>query len=276
MICAPLIIRKGYKVRCISFWRLKPFFDAYTGLYKDKAMFWNGLTTVIYTILLITSTEVDTILNLVIVALSGVTLVFLNFAFGGVYRKWTLSVMEAIIHTNIIFLSILSVLSLTKGHSVTAVVYASTAVSFTLFIGVATINGIRELSKESKTIKVKIISLTRWCDRMLGRDKGYRYNCSRNDDECDKADLPRLSDYLLIEESTDNYYATIHRDDILTTIQDEGGTNEAIWPLPLAASSTAHQECNQGQNLQKFKCHKAVTFSVVALEDYEESEDNSS
>ena len=275
MICAPLIIRKGYKVRCVSFWRLKPFFDAYTGLYKDKAMFWNGLTTVIYTILLITSTEVDTILNLVIVALSGVILVFLNFAFGGVYRKWTLSVMEAIIHTNIIFLSILSVLSLTKGHSVTAVVYTSTAVSFTLFIGVATINGIKELSKESKTIKVKITSLTRWYDHMLGRDKGYRYNCSRNDDESNKADLPRLSDYLLIEESMDNYYATIHRDEILTTIQDEEGTNEAIQPLPLAASSAAHQESIQGQHLQKV-CHKAVTFSVVALEDYEESEDNSS
>jgi predicted outer membrane repeat protein len=276
MICAPLIIRKGYKIRCISFWRLKPFFDAYTGLYKDKAMFWNGLTTIIYTILLITSTEVDTILNLVIVALSGVTLVFLNFAFGGVYRKWTLSVMEAIIHTNMIFLSILSVLSLTKGHSVAAVVYTSTAVSFALFIGVATINGIKELSKESKTIKVKISSVLKWCDRMLGRNKGYtsRYNYSRNSD---KADLPRLSDYLLLEESMDEYYATIHRDDILTTLQDEEGTEEAIQLLPLADSTTAtviaHQECNQGQN---FKCHKAVTFSVVALEDYEESDDKSS
>ena len=280
MICAPLIIRKGYQVRCISFWRLKPFFDAYTGLYKDKAMFWNGLTTVIYTILLITSTEVDTILNLVIVALSGVTLVFLNFAFGGVYRKWTLSVMEVTIHTNMIFLSILSMLSLTKGHSVTAIVYTSTAISFTLFIGVVTVNGINGLSKESKTIKVKLSSLTKWCDRMLGRDKGYRYNCSRNDNESDKTDPPKLSDYLLLEESTDKYYATDHRDGILTTIEIEEDTNDAIQLLLLAASSTATvpvlQECNQEQNLQKFKGHKAVTFSVVALEDDEDSEDRSS
>ena len=278
MICAPLIIRKGYQVRCISFWRLKPFFDAYTGLYKDKAMFWNGLTTVIYTILLITSTEVDTILNLVIVALSGVTLVFLNFAFGGVYRKWTLSVMEVTIHTNMIFLSILSVLSLTKGHSITAIVYTSTAASFILFIGVVTINGIKELSKESKTIKVKLSSLAKWCDRMLGRDNVYRYSCSRNYDESVKADLPKLSDYVLLEESTDKYYATDHRGDILTTVEAdlEEDTDDAIQLLPLAVSGAAtvpvFQECNQEQ---KFKGQKAVTFSVVTLED-EESGDRSS
>ena len=285
MICTPLIIRKGYQVRCTNFWRLKPFFDAYTGLYKDKAMFWNGLTAVIYTILLITSTEVDAILNLVIVALSGVTLVFLNFAFGGVYRKWTLSVMEATIHTNMVFLSILSMLSLTKGHSITAIVYTSTAVSFTLFLGVVTINGIKELSKESKTIKVKLLSLAKWRDRMLGQDKGYcRCSYRQIGDENDKADSPKLSHYLLLEESTaDKYYATDHRDDILTTVQAEEVTNNATELLPVEASSVATvliangQEGNQGQSHQKIKGNnKAVTFSVVALEDYEESEGRSS
>ena len=280
MICTPLIIRKGYQARCINFWRLKPFFDAYTGLYKDKAMFWNGLTTVIYTVLLITSTEVDTILNLVVVALSSAALVFLNFAFGGVYRKWSFSVMEATIHINLIFLSILSVLSLTKGQSITAIVYTSTAVSFILFIGVVTVSGMKELSKESKIVKVKLSPLARWCDRMLGRDRNYRHN--RNDEsdlESDNKDVPKLSYYLLLEDSTDKYYATGHRDDILTTVQAEEECNDVIQLLPLAASSAATvpvpQECNQEQMLQIFKNHRAVTFSEVALEDDNENQDSS-
>ena len=280
MICTPLIIRKGYQVRCINFWRLKPFLDAYTGLYKDKAMFWNGLTTVMYTILLVTSTEVDAILNLVIIALSSMSLIFLNFAFGGVYRKWILSIMETTVHTNLICLSILSLLSLTKGQSVTSVVYyTSTAVSFILFMGVVIINGIKELSKASRTIKAKLFSLVKWCDHKLGRDRKYRRHCHKSNKHYGSDKESYNLDYynMLAEDSAGGYYATDSRDDILTTVHLEEDSDDALQLLPLPASSAPTVA---GPVIQEYyqehvipNDNKAITFSIVALEDDVESEE---
>ena len=85
---------------------------------------------------------------------------------------------------------------------------------------------------------------------------------------------------MLPEESSDKYYATDHRDDILTTVEAERDTDDNIIQLLPPAASRAptalvQKERNQGQNLQIFMDQTAVTFSVVALEGDEESEDRS-
>ena len=274
IICAPLIVRKGYQIRGVNFWRLKPFLDAYTGLYKDKAMFWSGLTTVIFTILSVTSTEVDAVLNLVIIGLSCLSLIFLNFSFGGVYRMWTLSIIEASIHTNMTFLSILSLLSVTRGHSVTSVAYTSTAVSFVIFMAVLIVQCLKELCGASNTFKLKLCSLAIWCQHKFGRDVNYRqhYRYYKSDHhESDKHPFT-LSYYLLSEESTGRYYDTGHREDLLTTVQVEEDINDIVLP----SAATSHPvvvpiEVNQNQMLPND--NKAVTFSVVALDSDPDTEE---
>ena len=275
MVCTPLIVRKGYQVRCITFWRLKPFFDAYTGPYKDKAMFWNGLTTVIFTILLVTSKEADMILNLVLIALSSLSLVFLNFAFGGIYRKWTLSITEAAIHTNMTFLAVLSLLSVTRGHAVIAAAYTSTAVSFMVFIGVVIIHGIKELSRVSKTIhKIKLFLAAKWCHLMHNKPRHQQCHCKHAESENHQSgrDPYTLGYYNEVEESTGRYYETDHRDHLLTTEPAEDNNhNSVILPISINAPSKS-LEGNQHQVLPQN--HTAITFSVVALEDDEEDEDD--
>ena len=87
IVCTPVIIRRGYRICRVPFWRLMPIFDAYLAPYKYKniARSWNGLTTLLYGILLITSTEVDSAINLLLIAVSGLVLMFLNGLCGGIY-----------------------------------------------------------------------------------------------------------------------------------------------------------------------------------------------
>ena len=272
MICTPLIVRKGYQVRCINFWKLKPFFDAYTGLYKDRAMFWNGLTTIIFTILLVTSTEVEVMLNLVIIAITSLILVFLNFAFSGIYRRWTLSIVEATIHTNLICVSILSLLYITKSQSVRSAAYTSIAVSLIVFIGVLIIRGVKKLSRVSKTIKRVISIMSQWCHCMSGRgSKSKQYHCCHKSghkcSHCDKHPYT-LDYYLLKEDSTSGYYDTGHRDHILTTAQDEKDFED----LPLFSVPTELDVVQPSVIDHNNLFPNAITFSVVALEDADEEE----
>ena len=276
IIFTPLIVRKGYQIRCVNFWRLKPFFDAYTGLYKDRAMFWNGLTAVIFTILVIISTEVDTFLNLVIISISSLFLLFLNFAFGGVYRNWTLSIIEASIHTNMACLSILCLLSIAREQSVLAVTYTSTTVTLIVFTGLVIFQSMKELSRVSKTIQNKLSKFIVWCMHESDKNnKSKECQCYyRNDSEpgCHSDKSPYILDYYqLVEKSTGRYYDTVHRDGIVT----EDHVEEDIDDLPLVPaainpSQMQHSECDQSSVLPKN--NNAITFSIVALEDAEEEE----
>ena len=110
-----------------------PIFDAYLAPYKYKftARSWNGITTVLYSILLITSTEVDTAINLLLIAISSLLLVALNGLFGGIYRNWAFSVLEAAVHLNLTCLALLWLFAILKGYTVNAIV--STSIGLSLF-----------------------------------------------------------------------------------------------------------------------------------------------
>ena len=133
IIGTPIITTRGYRICCIRLWRLMPVFDAYLAPYKYKftARSWNGITTALYSILLITSTEVDTAINLILIAISSLVLVALNGLIGGIYRNWAFSVLEAAVHLNLTCLALVSLFALLKGYAVNAIVSAS--IGLTLF-----------------------------------------------------------------------------------------------------------------------------------------------
>ena len=96
----------NYKV---LFWvvKLKPFFDAYTGPYKDKYHFWPGFLLLVRILLFLAiaaNVSKGPILNLTLVCVTAATL-FL-FSHPGVYKSWLLSLIESFTYFNLILFSI--------------------------------------------------------------------------------------------------------------------------------------------------------------------------
>ena len=93
----------------ILYWvvKLKPFFDAHTGPYKDRYHFWTGFLLVVRIslfIAIVSNTTHGPILNLTLITVSVAVLIFINQA--GVYRLWQLSVIESFAYLNLMVLSI--------------------------------------------------------------------------------------------------------------------------------------------------------------------------
>ena len=90
--------------------RLMPFFDAYTGPYKNKCHFWPGLLLLARNVLLVVSAVNVTgdpiiTLNTIITVCSAVQIV--AWGMGGVYKRWPLDVLESFFFFNIIVMSLL-------------------------------------------------------------------------------------------------------------------------------------------------------------------------
>ena len=102
------VAQEGVKLQS-SVWvvKLKPFFDAYTGPYKDKYHFWTGFLLLVRIILFLAIAANVTkgpILNLTLVCVTAATL-FL-FSHPGVYKSWLLSLIESFTYFNLILFSI--------------------------------------------------------------------------------------------------------------------------------------------------------------------------
>jgi hypothetical protein len=88
--------------------KLKPFFDAYTGPYKDKHRYWTGLLLVIRIVLFIvfsTNTSGDPAINLLAIIVIVMCLFAYLAIFGGTYKNWLLNVLE---YSSLLNLAILS------------------------------------------------------------------------------------------------------------------------------------------------------------------------
>ena len=87
--------------------KLKPFFDAYTGPYKDKYHFWPGFLLLVRIILFLAiaaNVSEGPILNLTLVCVTAATLFLFNQP--GVYKSWLLSLIESFTYFNLILFSI--------------------------------------------------------------------------------------------------------------------------------------------------------------------------
>jgi predicted outer membrane repeat protein len=91
------------------FWviKWKPFFDAYTGPYRDKYHFWPGFLLLVRIFLFVaiaSNVSKGPILNLTLVCTTASILFLLNQP--GVYKTWFLSVIESFTYFNLVLFSI--------------------------------------------------------------------------------------------------------------------------------------------------------------------------
>jgi len=84
--------------------RMKPIFDAYTGPYKDQYPFWTGFLLVtrntLFLIFAFNFTD-EPGLNLMSCALASLLILVLIANLRGIYKKWSLDVLESSFHLNL-------------------------------------------------------------------------------------------------------------------------------------------------------------------------------
>ena len=93
---------------CSRVHRLKPLLDAYGGPYKDKCRFWTGLLLFARLFLFVTfavNVTQSPYINLLAILFVCLSVIFLGWILGGVYRKWKLDLLEASFLLNLAFLS---------------------------------------------------------------------------------------------------------------------------------------------------------------------------
>ena len=83
--------------------KLKPFFDTYTGPFKDKARFWTGLLLFVRMLLLIVGTldYKNSVIPFYIIIATCLFLLAFMFILGGVYKKNNLNILELFFILNI-------------------------------------------------------------------------------------------------------------------------------------------------------------------------------
>ena len=133
-------LRRRTGIRML-FWvrRLKPFFDAYTGPYKDKYSLWVGLLLLVRSSLFLVFTFNalgDPSVNLLATSLTGLLLAVVLQGLGGVYKKWPLNILESLSFLNLSVLSQATLYVRNAGGNQTAVVCISAGIAFLTFVAI--------------------------------------------------------------------------------------------------------------------------------------------
>ena len=133
-------LRRRTGIRML-FWvrRLKPFFDAYTGPYKDKYSFWVGLLLLVQSNLFLVfafNALGDPAVNLLATGLTGFLLAVVLQGLGGVYKKWPLNALESLSFLNVGILSQATLYVRNAGGNQTAVVSVSVGIAFLTFVAI--------------------------------------------------------------------------------------------------------------------------------------------
>ena len=114
--------------------KLKPFLDAYTGPYKDKYRYWTGLLLIVRvlltTVFSYTTGTVPQYNNYIIVFISSALLSLSR----GVYRNNVLNLLEYFYLFNLVWLSLVNILSNHMGYSYhTTIMLTAVSVGISLF-----------------------------------------------------------------------------------------------------------------------------------------------
>ena len=123
----------------IFFWvnRLKPFFDAYTGPYKDQYHFWTGfllLVRIFLFVAIVTNTEKGDILKITLII--GTTSLLFLLVQSGIYKVWILNKCEAFAFFNLIIFAALTTYDMKFAYSNDIPAILCVGSMFLLFCGV--------------------------------------------------------------------------------------------------------------------------------------------
>lgn len=121
---------------------LKPFIDAYTGIYKDNCVFWTGHLLLVRGLICVVATigvvhNHGIILGIVVGACIHI-LTLSVWLFRGVYKHWALDILESSFILNTCFLAIATALVKRGNTSVDQewITYTSVSAAFATFIGI--------------------------------------------------------------------------------------------------------------------------------------------
>ena len=132
------------------FWvqRLKPFFDAYTGPYRDNHRYWTGLLLIVRIVLLtsfsLNQSNKPTINLFIIIVVVSTLLIWLQFT-GLVYKSLLNNFLELFFLFNLSLTSIATLFDVSDGSSTPTVIYISTGTAFVVFVGIILYHAVRRL-----------------------------------------------------------------------------------------------------------------------------------
>ena len=125
--------------------KLKPFFDAYTGPYKDRHRYWTGLLLLVRAALFLifsVNAIANPVVNLLLVTVTAFSLITLGVVAGRVYKTWILNTIEYSFLLNLGVLSRATFYTRASdqedsggatGHGQKAVVYTSVVIALVTF-----------------------------------------------------------------------------------------------------------------------------------------------
>ena len=187
-------VRKKSNMK-VFFWvnKLKPFFDAYTGPYKDKYHFWTGFLLVVR-IAMFTAIAVSTskgpILNLSLILCS--TAVLFVLIQPGIYKSWVLNIMEAFTYANLIMLAALTTYDLRFNYTNNIPIVLCVGSMFLLFCGIVLYHTLKKLSVTRRWGLIKVWLLDRrwpWMKRKQIRSLILPYVDPDNDEDLSDGEL---------------------------------------------------------------------------------------
>ena len=119
--------------------RLKPLLDAYTGPYKDKYRFWTGLLLLVRFILLLAyacNAQGGASLNVLLTGVAASCLLAVEWAFMGIYKKWSLDLLEGSFLLNIAILSAATLYTETVNGDQIIVAFISIIIACAMLVGI--------------------------------------------------------------------------------------------------------------------------------------------
>ena len=144
----------------VMFWvqRLKPFFDAYTGPYRDNHRYWTGLLLIVRIVLLtsfsLNRSNKPTVNLFIIIVVVSTLLIWLHFT-GWVYKSFLNNCLELFFLFNLSLTSIATLFDLSDGSSSPTVIYTSTGTAFAVFIGITLYHILRRFFLSRAGAKLK-------------------------------------------------------------------------------------------------------------------------
>ena len=178
----------------VFFWvnKLKPFFDAYTGPYKDNYHFWTGFLLVVRIVLFITiavNTSKGDILNLTLI--SSAAAILLVLIQRGIYKSLALNIIEAFTYANISLLVAGTTYDLRFNYTNNFFIIVCVGSMFLLFCGIVVYHILKKLSVTRRWGLMKVWLLDRrwpWMKRKQIRSLILPYVDPDNDEDLSSSD----------------------------------------------------------------------------------------
>ena len=178
----------------VLFWvnKLKPFFDAYTGPYKDKYHFWTGFLLVVRIVLFLAiavNTTKGEVLNLTLISVTSAVLLVLIQP--GIYKSWALNITEAFTYANLSLLAAGTLYDLRFNYTNNSPTIICVGSMFLLFCGIVVYHILKKLSVTRRWGLIKVWLLDRrwpWMKRKQIRSLILPYVDPDNDEDLSSSD----------------------------------------------------------------------------------------